>query len=90
MLTVKFPIGQKVRTIILDKPIHCDLSGNGVNGMVECVFCDCRAGLMEAFSDRLAEEIERFALNHKCDNPVVSKEIFISELKKQLAQRGKG
>ena len=64
MITVKFPTGEKVRAIIFDEPIHRALSGNGVNGVVECAYCDWRAGLFHTGTEQLADEIEEFAKMH--------------------------
>ena len=61
MITATFPNGRKVRAIILDEPFQ------GVSGLVECVNCEWRAVITSSDTDRISDDIERFALTHHCE-----------------------
>lgn len=65
MLSITFKGHPKANAIILEKPIHVAMSGNGVTGIIECAICSCRAGLFHADEYQLADEVEQFIKNHK-------------------------
>jgi len=62
MLMVEFKEKDRmVRAIILDKP-----SAGSVSGVVECCTCSWRSYIVSEDAIEQANEIERFALEHKC------------------------